>query len=228
MNSNKQTVGENQVMSEWYHDLYQSVTVSRNRWFLVGILSLTLSAIEALALVFVTPLKSVEPYVLQVDPNSGLTSVLQPLKNEGEKSLTEEESLTKSFLVQYILARETYDPQDLNRNYDLVRLMSSGEESRQFDASLESSNPQSPLEKYKTHTTRTVRIRSVSFLDQKKKTAQVRFSTTETRQSQSKQEFWVAILTFRYVNAPMAEHDRLQNPLGFQVVSYRVDQEIVP
>ena len=227
MNSNKPTIQNDPLVSEWYHDLYQSVTVSRNRWFLVGILALGLAAIEALALVFVTPLKSVEPYVLQVDNKSGLTRVLQPLKNEGEKTLTEDEALSKSFLVKYILARETYDLQDLNRNYDLVRLMSSGDEARKFDESLESSNPQSPLEKYKTHTTRTLRISSVSFLDQKKKTAQVRFSTTETRQNQSKQEFWIAILTFRYVNAPMEENDRLQNPLGFQVVSYRVDQEII-
>ena len=227
MSLNRQTIQKDPLVAEWYHDLYQSVTVSRNRWFLVGVLALGLATIEALALVFVTPLKSVEPYVLQVDNKSGLTSVLQPLKNEGEKTLTEDEALSKSFLVKYILARETYDPQDLNRNYDLVRLMSVSNEVRKFDESLESSNPQSPLEKYKTHTTRIVCISSVSFLDQKKKTAQVRFSTTETHQNQSKQEFWVAILTFRYVNAPMEENDRLQNPLGFQIVSYRVDQEII-
>ena len=172
-----------------------------------------------------TPLKTVEPYVLQVDNKSGMTQVLTPLRNQ--ESLTEEEALTKSFIVKYVIARETYDSQDLNRNYDLVRLMSASEEGRKFEESIASGNPSSPIERFKTTTTRSVKISSVSFLDKKKKTAQVRFITTEASRNESKEDYWVCILTFRYINAPMDENDRLNNPLGFQVVSYRVDQELV-
>ena len=32
---------------------------------------------------------------------------------------------------------------------------------------------------------------------------------------------------FAYTQAPMAEGDRLKNPLGFQVSSYRADPEVV-
>jgi len=224
---NLATVKDDPTVSHWYQDLYRSVTVSRNRWFLAGIASLILAAVEGVALIALTPLKTVEPYVIQVDQHSGLTTVLQPLREGKENSLTEVEAVTKSFIVKYVIARETYDPQDLNRNYDLVRLMSSLDESQRFDKDVASGNPKSPVERYKTTTTRTVRISSVSFLDQKKKTAQVRFTTTETGHNETKEESWVAILTFRYINAPMDEKDRLNNPLGFQIITYRVDQEIL-
>ncbi len=223
----KQTFKDEPIVAEWYQDLYQSVRISRNRWFLIGVIALTLTGIEGLALFFLTPLKTVEPYVLQVDNKSGITTVLKPLRENQENVLTEEEAVTKSFIVKYVIARETYDPQDLNRNYDLVRLMSSGDEAGRFNESIANGNPKSPVERYKTNTARTVKLSSVSFLDQKKKTAQVRFMTTEVTRNETKEDYWVAILTFRYINAPMDETDRLNNPLGFQVISYRVDQEIV-
>jgi type IV secretion system protein VirB8 len=221
------TFKQDPVVAEWYQDLYRSATVSRNRWFLVGIIGLILTGIEGLSLLFLTPLKTVEPYVIQVDNKSGITSVLKPLREGKENSLTEEEAVTKSFIVKYVIARETYDPQDLNRNYDLVRLMSSQDEAKKFDDSVSNGNPKSPVERYKTSMTRTVRISSVSFLDQKKKTAQVRFITTDAGHNETKENYWVAILTFRYINAPMDENDRLNNPLGFQITSYRIDQEIL-
>lgn len=221
------TYKEDPVVAEWYQDLYQSAVISRNRWFLVGLIGIGLAAIQALALVFITPLKSVEPYVIQVDNKSGMTTVLKPLKDSSEANLTQDEAITKSFIVKYIIARETYDSQDLNRNYDLVRLMSSSEETKRFDDSVSNLNPNSPIERYKNIGTRTVRISSVSFLDKNKKTAQVRFITTENQRNENREDYWVAILTYRYVNSPMDEADRFNNPLGFQVLSYRLDQEIV-
>ncbi len=226
--SSRNTFKGDPQVSEWYQDHFGSMMISRNRWCLIALIALTLASLEVLALIFLTPFKTVEPYVIQVDQKSGMTTVLKPLRDGQEKSLTEEEALTKSFIVKYILARETYDPQDINQNYDLVRLMSASSEAQKFDAQVTNGNPQSPVERYKTTTTRTVKISSVSFLDQKKKTAQIRFVSTESTHNQTKPEYWVAILTFRYVNAPMDESDRLNNPLGFQVLSYRVDQEIVP
>ncbi|MCO5344798.1 type IV secretion system protein, partial [Aeromonas veronii] len=36
---------------------------------------------------------------------------------------------------------------------------------------------------------------------------------------------WAATITFTYRNEPMKLDDRTKNPLGFQVISYRNDQE---
>lgn len=227
LKDSKQTFKDDSTVAQWHRDLYQSVVVSRNRWFLAGLIGIALAGLQALALVFITPLKTVEPYVIQVDNKSGMTTVLKPLREGQEGNLTQDEAVTKSFIVKYIVARETYDPQDLNRNYDLVRLMSGSEEAKRFDDSVSNMNPNSPVERYKTTTTRTVRISSVSFLDKNKKTVQIRFTTTENQRNESREDYWVAILTYRYVNSPMDEADRFNNPLGFQVMSYRLDQELI-
>lgn len=224
---NPSTIKSDSLVSQWYQDLYGSTVISRNRWFLIGVIALSLVVVEGLALIFLAPLKTVEPYVLQVDNKSGITTVLKPLRNNNENTLTEEEAVTKSFIVKYVVSRETYDPQDVNRNYDLVRLMSAADEAGKFGNWVANGNKDSPIERYKTTITRTIRISSVSFLDEKKKTAQVRFIATETARNETREDYWVAILTFRYVNAPMDETDRLNNPLGFQVTSYRTDQEII-
>ena len=39
---------------------------------------------------------------------------------------------------------------------------------------------------------------------------------------------WVATINFKYVEKPETEADRLYNPLGFQVISYRADPEVAP
>lgn len=38
---------------------------------------------------------------------------------------------------------------------------------------------------------------------------------------------WIATIAFTYTRAPRSEPDRLRNPLGFQVTSYRADPEVI-
>lgn len=217
------TIKDNSEVSYWYQDRYQNLLVSRNRWFVIGLIALLLSAAQAFALVGLAPLKSVEPYVIQVDPESGRTMVVQPM--DQEKSLTETEALTKAFMVKYIYARETYDPQDINHNYRVVRLMSSNKTASLFEEETSTLKSTSPVNRYQNHTRRLVHISSVSFIGEK--TAQVRFKTIEQKRNSEEPGYWIATLSYRYINAPMDEGDRFENPLGFQVTSYRTDQEVV-
>ncbi|KAB2841987.1 type IV secretion system protein [bacterium] len=218
----KPTHQDNPTVAQWHKDIYGSALVSRNRWFVLGIVALIVATLEAGALMALAPLKAVEPYVIQVDNDTGMTTILEPLK---EKSLTENEAITKFFIVKYIVARETYDPQDLNQNYERVRMMSTGEEAARFEDFLR--GPDGPVESFKTTTTRSIRIRSVSFLN--KSTAQVRFTATKRQiATNEKQEtHWIATLSYRYVNTPLEEGERMDNPLGFQIKNYRIDQEVV-
>jgi type IV secretion system protein VirB8 len=218
----KATLKEDPIIAQWHQDLYGSAIVSRNRWFVLGVVALIVATLEAGALMALAPLKAVEPYVIQVDNDTGMTTVLEPLK---EKSLTENEAVTKFFIVKYVVARETYDPQDLNQNYERVRLMSTADEVGRFDDFIRGQN--GPVETFKTTTTRIIRVSSVSFLN--KNTAQVRFTAT-TRQiatNEKQESHWIATLSYRYVNTPLEEGERLDNPLGFQIKTYRIDQEVV-
>jgi len=141
--------------------------------------------------------------------------------------VTYEESVRKYFLARYVIARETYDPADLAEAYRAVALMSDPEETRTFNASISNSNPHSPIFVYGQHTKRLIRIKSISFLNDH--LAQVRLSATEQRgPGKDSSSEWVAMTGFQFGPAPALESERLINPLGFVVTSYRIDQEVVP
>lgn len=208
---------------DWAHDRYLSATLSRNRWMLVGILALALATFQAIALVGITPLKSIEPFVIREEVNSGTITVLRPVKDS--TSLSENEALRKYFLNRYVVTRETFDPSDVETNYNNVLLMTDQAAGRDFTQYAGVGSPSSPINVYgPKRIKRFIRVRSISFIDAR--TATVRFAAFEKQaDSPEKISYWVATAAYRFVNSPASEDDRLVNPLGFLITSYRVDQE---
>jgi len=209
---------------DWYTDRYQSVFISRNRWLVTAILALGLALFQALALVCLVPLKTSVPFVIKVEVSGAITTVA-PL--QGDSGITYQESVRKYFLAEYVVHRETYDPADLDENYKAVTLMSAADQRQAFEQFILKSNPKSPLVVYGSRAKRWIRIKSISFLNDH--LAQVRFTAIEKSGSAADVESeWTAILAFQFGQAPTLESDRLINPLGFLVTSYRTDQEVVP
>lgn len=209
---------------DWYADRYQSIFVSRNRWLVTALFALGLSGLQAMALVFLVPLKTSVPFLIKEEVSGAVTTVA-PLN--GNPAITYEESVRKYFLARYVISRETYDPADLAEAYRTVALMSDADEARLFNQTILSSNKQSPIAVYGQHGKRLIHIKSISFLNDR--LAQIRVSATEQKLSgQESVSEWVAIAGFRFGHAPALESERLINPLGFLVTSYRIDQEVVP
>jgi len=207
---------------DWYADRYQSIFVSRNRWLVTALLSLGLAVAQALALVGLVPLKTSVPFVIKEEV-SGAVTTIAPLT--GDNSVTYQESARKYFLARYVISRETYDPAGLAENYTAVGLMSDPEESREFNKSIAQTNPHSPIRVYGQITKRFVRVKSISFLNER--LAQLRLIATDKNRSGTETASeWVALVGFRFGPAPASESDRLINPLGFYVTSYRLDQEV--
>jgi type IV secretion system protein VirB8 len=208
---------------DWYADRYQSIYVSRNRWFVAAGAALTLAALQALALVCLLPLKTSVPFLIK-EETSGTVTTLTRLN--GDDAVTYSEAVRKYFLARYIIARETYDSVDLAENYRAVDLMSGETERRIFKDAITSSNPASPLVVYGASGRRLTRIKSIVFLNSS--TAQIRFSATVQRSSSlpSPSE-WIATVAFKFGSVPGGEAERLVNPLGFCVTHYRIDQEVV-
>ena len=70
-----------------------------------------------------------------------------------------------------------------------------------------------------------VSIRAIGFINDG--VANVRFHRTVRQAQQTVESDWIATIAFTYTRAPMSEPDRLRNPLGFQVTSYRADPEVI-
>ncbi len=197
---------------------------SRLAWLVAGI-AIGIAMLEAVALSLLTPLKTVVPYTVLVDRNTGHVQVLDGTRLD---QITADEALTQSLLAQYVIAREGFDISTLNADYRKVSLWSGQPERGKYVTMMLASNPISPLERLPRSTVVSVRIKSISPIAPN--TALVRFDLQRRDQGQNEAttEAFVSVIRYKFTKAAMSLEDRLTNPLGFQVMHYRRDQEALP
>ena len=191
-------------------------------WSIAGIMTIV-ALCEAAALVVMTPLKTVVPYTLLVDRQTGYVQALKPLD---QARIAPDAALTRSLLAQYVIAREGFDIDSVKDDYRKVALWSAGTIRDRYVAAMQASNPASPFVRLPHDAEIDVQVRSVSPLGSD--SALVRFATVRTDgggRPQAAQPF-AAVVTYRFSDAAMSEADRLLNPLGFQVTAYRRNAEI--
>jgi type IV secretion system protein VirB8 len=183
-----------------------------------GAIALTL----ALALAMLLPLKTVQPYVLTVDRQSGAVEVATTVANS---RLTENEAVIQSQLANYVRVRETFDASDLAENYRRVQLLSSGDVRAAYIAQMAAGNPASPLRALSPGDTLKVRIKSVSLTGPG--SALVRYDVDRTVAGGRgvSSIAYVSAISYGFSNKPLRAADRFENPLGFQVTRYRRDAE---
>jgi type IV secretion system protein VirB8 len=209
----------------WADERTQSIYASRKVAWTVALIAASIAVLEALALVFMTPLKTVVPHTVLVDRQTGFVQALDPSQPQ---KIAPQKALTQSFLVQYIEAREGFDIATVQQQFKKVAIWSSGTAKSGYVNMMQASNPQSPLATLPRNTVINVQVRSVSPLSHS--SAMVRFATTRLDQGAAGQQpqNWVAIIRYRYASAPMTVEDRYVNPLGFEVIDYRKDAETLP
>ena len=170
------------------------------------------------------PLRSVEPYVIRVDRQTGGVDVVTRLTNT--RDITVDEAVNKFWLSEYVRQREAWIPAASQEMYRRVAALSIPQEQEKFAGSRRQTNPNAPINIYKAGETISASVRNISFINQR--VAQVRFTRSVTKPGNVPTETsnWIATINFKYVDRPTTEAGRLDNPLGFQVVSYRADPEI--
>lgn len=183
-----------------------------------------LALLSWVALVLLLPLKQTLPYVIRVDSATGVPDIVTTLKAE---DVGTEEVTQKYFLADYIRARETYDAHTLQQDYNRSVLYSSPTVAKEYASQFE--GPDALDKKYGSKTKATVEILSV--VPTSSTTGTVRFSKkTELvdRSLPPVETRWVATVAFAFNGVEaLKESERLINPFGFQVLSYRVDPELV-
>jgi len=206
----------------WGKDQQDSLRGSRKLAWIVASVAALIAVIEALALWQMMPLKTVEPYTLLVDKNTGYVQALKPLDPGAVAGNT---ALTQSFLVQYVIARESFDINALQANFRKVALWSEGNARAQYIAGAQGANPDSLLARLPRSTILETRVKSVSPMAGN--TAMIRFDTVRrdgNGQAQQPQS-WVVVVKYKYSGEPMSIEDRYVNPLGFLVTGYQRSAE---
>jgi type IV secretion system protein VirB8 len=207
----------------WELDIARANRNSRALAWIVAAIMTIVSIVSLGTLALLVPLKTYEPYMIVVDKTTGFVEVKRPM---AEGPLTQDEAVTTFNVVRYIKARETYDPKALKDNFDLAQLLASGDAAHELTEIYSPANPQNLVKIYGTNTEVSVSVKSVTFPNNR--TALVRFSTDEKTATSITTRNWVSLVRFRYTSAPMRNEYRFDNPLGFQVLEYRRDQETAP
>jgi type IV secretion system protein VirB8 len=207
----------------WNADQLRSAERSRRLAWGVAACAAIVATMAVGAVAALSPLKSVEPFVVRVDRSTGAVDVMTALRDE--KSVTYDEAVTKHFLAQYVRAREGWLAPAAEANFRQVSIMSTPTEQQRWADAFRPANPQSPQVLYGPAGEAQIDIRAVSFVADG--VANVHFHRMVRQSQQVTDSDWIATIAYSYTRAPMGEGDRLRNPLGFQVTSYRADPEVV-
>ena len=168
------------------------------------------------------------------DAYTGSSTVARLDANFDNRSITASEAINRSNVAHFIIARESYDVALMTlRDWTTVYTMSSPEVASGYTTLHAPNNPDAPYNLYGRSRAIRVKILSIVLIGggagASPKGATVRFQTSlydklagTARPLDSK----IATLEFSYKsNLKMDEKDRIENPLGFQVTSYRVDND---
>lgn len=197
----------------------------KRAWF-VAFGSLVVTILLAVALFLLTPLKTTEPYVIKVDESTGLVDIITVID---EKSIPASEALDKYFVKQYVSKREGYFYDMLSKDYIAVQLMSNEKVAAEYRKIYSGDNGRAEI--FKDRREIDIKIISVVLGESAgSKIATVRATVLDkdifTNTTPSKKTI---VVTLSYDYKPkikMTEEERLINPLGFTVTSYRIDNEV--
>ncbi len=207
----------------WEQEIVKKAKRSRTLAWLVTLIFAGITLLSLLALVMLVPLKSFDPYIVEVDRNTGYLEVKSGLTRPA--NLTEQQAITQANIVRYIRSREGYDPYAIEQNFEIAALLSTGNAARELQDLYSAANAKNPAKVYGKTKRVTVEIASVTFPNSS--TGIVRFATTEVSDTDAVTRHWIAVVRYRYTDTPATNEWRFENPLGFQVYDYRRDQETV-
>lgn len=212
------------VAGDWYHDRYSSVVVQRNILLFLVVSSVFCIAISTFVIFRIGKTRTIEPFVVEIEKKSGITTLVNPIT---VKQYSADEVLSNYFIVEYVKARELYDPNNFQYNYyTKVRLLSSQDTYSGFRSWIRPSNPSSPMTLYSDVVSGTLKVRSLQHLGTGK--VQIRFTLEFTSHNGTViKKDRIATLAFKYSSLELSEQDRQVNPLGFQITYYRADDEFL-
>ncbi len=211
----------------WERDLSRRAHRSaRIAWSVAGV-SCVVTVLAVAAVAMLTPLKTVEPYVIRVDNATGIVDVVPVYVGKSEIH----EAVTRHLVNNYVTARERYFYATAETDYETVGAYNSPQLNQEWLSIWDRNNSQSPLNLYKDGTTVRAQIKAVSFLKQASGNdlVQVRFIKAARPGGTAAEQVthWIATIPYAYIAPSKDERTRALNPLGLRIVDYKREPEVV-
>jgi len=183
---------------------------------------------SVVALTIMMPLKHVEPFVVRVDNTTGVVDVV-PVYTGGASL---DEAVTRYFLTHYLTICERFNFATAESDYEECGAFHSAQRNQAWYAQWTATNPASPLNVYKDGSSVRAQVTSVSFFTRASglaDLAQVRYlkALRQGGGSEEKYTHWVATVQFAYAEPAKDPKTRRWNPLGFKIVDFKSEPEVV-
>jgi type IV secretion system protein VirB8 len=205
----------------------------RRAWY-VAFAATAMALILAGGYFYMLPLKQKVPYLVMADAYTGTATVARLDGDFAMRGITTREAVNRSNVAHFVLARESYDQALVKlRDWKTVQTMASGGVKAEYMAMFSSTNPDSWVKQYGPYQSIRIKLLSIQLVGggrgKTPRGATVRFqrslfnkSNGATRALDNK----IATIEFTYKqNLEMDDQNRIENPLGFWVTSYRVDDD---
>jgi type IV secretion system protein VirB8 len=180
------------------------------------------------ALMLLMPLKRVEPFVIRVDNATGVVDVV-PVYS-GHSGVPE--AVTRYLLMHYVTVCERFNFATAESDYEECGSFHTAQRNQAWYALWNPTNPASPLNVYKDGTSVRAQVTSVSFFKRSSGVgdlAQVRYVKAKRAAGTATEEttHWIATLQYAYSDPSPDPKVRGWNPLGFKVVDFRPEPEVL-
>ncbi len=203
----------------WYNDRYEWMLVQRNLLFVILLVSVVVIVFLNFSISYIKSSKSIEPFVIEIEPKTGVPTVVEPLSIIAYSS---NEVINRYFIWYFIKLHEEYNYISFPKALGEIRLFSNDLVYSQYRRIVDQNNLQSPYNLYGQGSIRTAELKSLILQDQN--TAQIRIRLVVDGAQRATMDK-IILLSFEYNNLEISDDKRLINPLGFTITSYRIDDE---
>jgi type IV secretion system protein VirB8 len=180
------------------------------------------------ALALLMPLKQVEPFVVRVDNASGVVDVVPVYA--GKDAMPE--SVTRYLLTHYITVCERFNFSTAESDYEECGAFHTAQRNQAWYTQWNPNNPASPLNTFKDGTSVRAQVTSVSFFKRASglaDLAQIRYVKAKRAAGSEAEDttHWIATIQYAYAEPSKDPKVRRWNPLGFKVVDFRPEPEVL-
>jgi type IV secretion system protein VirB8 len=208
-------------------ELFFTLRQQRNNWAKVAVGSVIVAFLALACLISILPLDETKPYVIMVDKTTGQAEKIVQVR---PATLDQQDAVRQAELVSYVVDRETYDPADNPVRIPDVLARSADNAANTLMQLWSSGAAQYPPSIYGADVRIRVLVKSISFnpsVGSNPDVARLRITKIREEKGQTAAERSF-IVTAAYAFRPK-ENAALavvwSNPLGFTVLSYRIDAE---
>ncbi len=195
----------------------------------IAALATALWVLSMVTLLMLMPLRRVEPFVIRVDNTTGIVDVVPVFA--GKTSM--QEVVTRYLLDHYVTVCERFNFATAESDYEECGAFHSAARNQAWFSQWDRTNPASPLNVYKDGTSVRAQVGAVSFFTRANglaDLAQVRYTKAQRAGSGAADQIthWIATIQYAYADASKDPRVRRWNPLGFKVLEFRAEPEVLP